>query len=172
MRPLFTISQDLLAIDQAFEACDGDLSKADPQLVQWFDAMGDEVGRKVDDVIDYTRQMRGEADAALKESAFWQQQANRRTAKAVRLERSLLEFLQRHGYSRLTTDRGRSISVRGNGGVAPVRLADMIDPATLPAEFVRVKREVDLNEVRKALEAGAVLPFARLDTRGVHLSIA
>lgn len=171
MRPLYALDQDLIALDAALDECEGDLSKADPVVQAWFDALGDEVPRKTDAVIDYCRQLRVEADGAKAEAARWQAACVTRNLKADRMEGALLAFLDRHGYRKLSTATGRTISIAGNGGKRPVVFEEVINPEYVDGRFTVMRTEIDREAVRAALEAGETLPFARLGERGQHLRV-
>lgn len=171
MRPLYLIESDVLQLDALLDDCEGDLSKAEPGIQQWFDALGDEVLTKTDAVIDYCRQLRVEAEGAKAEAARWQAACVTRNLKADRIEGALLAFLDRHGYRSLSTATGRKITIAGNGGKRPVVFEEVINPEYIEPRFRLVRTEIDREAVRAALEAGEQLPFAKLGERGFHMRI-
>ena len=64
-----------------------------------------------------------------------------------------------------------SFSIAKNGGKTPVLYAPDMDVDKLPFEFIKVEKEVDKDAVRKYLESGNELDFARLGEHGESLRI-
>lgn len=87
-----------------------------------------------------------------------------------KLKTGVLNALAARNVGSLKTPRF-NVSVAKNGGKAPIAISEDVDPDELPDRFVRVKRSVDTEACRKALEAGESLPFAQLGDRGVHLRV-
>ena len=61
-----------------------------------------------------------------------------------------------------------TVKVRGNGGKQPMD----IDDELVPDSYRKVVLEVDKDKIRKALEDGEQLSFARLRPRGKHIKIS
>ena len=83
-----------------------------------------------------------------------------------------LVFMDRRGVTRVETGDPVMPIVRRqkNGGKAPVQLTEGIEVSAIPGRFQRQPPpEVDMDAVRDALEAGEVLPWARLVERGEHV---
>lgn len=72
------------------------------------------------------------------------------------------------GKKEIKTDLHR-FKIVGNGGKQPLS----IDEGCVPEEYTKteVKQVPDKDKIRKTLESGEVLPFARLEDRGTHLKI-
>ena len=60
-----------------------------------------------------------------------------------------------------------TIKLAGNGGKQPMK----VENEQVPDNYKRVVLEIDKEKIRKDLEAGKELPFARLEPRGRHVSI-
>ncbi len=81
----------------------------------------------------------------------------------------LLEYFLATGQQKAKTAEGLDIRVQANGGVLPLLIAD---PRLIPEEYKYTPPAVaDNDKIRKAIEAGYVLPFASLGERGVHVRI-
>ena len=60
-----------------------------------------------------------------------------------------------------------TIKIQKNGGQQPIK----IDEELVPDNYRKVILEIDKDKIRKALEGGEELSFARLEERGRHISI-
>jgi len=94
-------------------------------------------------------------------------------ARAGRMKDALKVFMQVNGYKRFETDRYR-VSLVNNGGKVPLVVQPDVDPSQLDEQYQRVipaKIELDRDAVRKELESGGDLVFAKLGERGQRISI-
>ena len=174
MRPLYAIRADVLALNDLLDELEGDLSRAGevgPALESFLADLEAEQGVKLDSFIDLIKTLRMEAVAAKAEKEQWAAKEKARTGRADYLERMLREHLELTGQRKVQTATGRTVAVVANGGKPPVVYAEAIDPAVIPEEFVRVKKEVNTELVQKFLESGGSLPFAKLGERGNHLRV-
>lgn len=180
MHALMEIGEARRTLDAILEECDGDIT--DPRVAETVDAWYAEIEANESEALDrdvnYIRWCESRAAVAQAEADFHAKLASDYTKKAKGFvgradwRRTLIkEYLQSHGRTEVFTSGGRRISIAGNGGVAPVRLAGAVDPATIPDEFVTVKRVPDMEAIRKYLTAGGALPFAELGVRGSSLRI-
>jgi len=55
-------------------------------------------------------------------------------------------------------------------GTSALVLDPELDASTLPKRFIKIKRDVDTDAIRKALEFGEELPYAHLE-RGTHVRV-
>lgn len=174
MRPLYAIRADVLALNDLLDDIDGDLSRAGElgeALHSFMAGLEAEQAEKLDSFIDLIKTLRMEAAAAKAEKEQWAMREKARTNRADYLERMLLEHLAATGQRKVQTATGRTVAVVANGGKPPVVYAEAVDPAAVPEEFVRVKKEIDMQRVRLFLESGGRLAFATLGERGNHLRV-
>lgn len=171
MPTLFEIGDDMRALNDALEG--GELSSPEVEAA-WLaemERLHHDEAAKLDGWVDWIRRDEMIANAAQQEAERYLDIAraakNRNEWKKARLKDYLL-LTERKS---IRTATGRTVAVQGNGGSVPVRLADAIDPATIPDEFAIVRRSPDLEAIRKHLEAGGSLPFAELGVRGTSLRI-
>ena len=166
MRRLLDIGDDLRALDELLEECEGEI--ADAALEQWFSELGAERDNKIDAycylIDDLTASAKRHKEDAAQLSKWAQTDEN----KADRLKKRLLEFFQSRGIQKLVTAHYKP-SVRGNGGVQPVDMDPNLRPKELPEDFQVVTANTDA--IREYLEAGEYLEYARLMPRGFHLRI-
>lgn len=83
-----------------------------------------------------------------------------------RMKEMMLEAMEVMGVKEIPTQHFK-LKVQGNGGPRPME----VDTDKVPDSFQKVIYEPDTDKIRKALENGEELPFARLKERGKHLSI-
>jgi hypothetical protein len=171
-RTLFDISSDLLALDALLEEIGGDVS--DPTVAAtidaWFSELAYDESRKLESWVGYVRQLEMEAAAAREESERFLVKARVRESRMAWLKDRMKAYLESSGRTKVTTEAGRTLMVQKNGGKAPLTL-EPVDLDAVPVELVRVRRELDMEAVRSALEAGQRLAFASLAERGTHLRV-
>lgn len=170
---MFELAEDMRALEELLaQEEEGTFEDADV-VAKWLEELDAKLEDKADRVAAVIRVL--DERCASREA-----EANRLEALATtdarardRLKARLLELLAAAGRKSVDTKHYR-ITVAGNGGKVPVIVDEGTDPATLPADYVRVipeRRVVDTDAVRAALEGGASLTFARLGERGRHLRI-
>jgi hypothetical protein len=170
---LFELTSDLRALDELLEERDGDIT--DPEVeravTNWFAELSSNEGAKLDCYVGYIRTLEMEASAARAEAEQYEAKAKTREKRVAWLKDRVKLHLEQTHRAKVETATKRVIAIQPNGGMAPLLMADPLDPAALPDEYVRVKREPDREAIRRALADGAVLPFARLGEKGTHLRI-
>ncbi len=171
MKSLYEIGADLLALAEVLDACDGDLSKCETDVLAWIERAEGEQSEKLDRYIGLIRQLEMESAAAKAEADQWAAKSKTRGNTADFLKARLKAHLEATGQAKAVTATGRVVAIQKNGGALPLKLALAIDLATVPTAFVRVTTDLDRDAVRKALEAGDVLDFASLGERGTQLRI-
>lgn len=70
-----------------------------------------------------------------------------------------------------TEDKAISIKTVGNGGLMPLVYDKTINLEDIPAAYRKVEYSYDNDAIRRALDAGEELDFARYGERGTHLVI-
>ena len=174
MRPLYAIRNDVLSLNDLLDEIEGDLSRAGElgeALHSFMAGLEAEQAEKLDSFLNLIRQLRMEAVAAKAEREQWAAKEKARNSRADYLERMLREHLEATGQPKVQTATGRTVAVVTNGGRPPVVYAEAVDPAAVPVEFVRVKKEIDTLRVQLFLESGGSLPFAKLGEKGSHLRV-
>jgi len=172
-RTLFGIGTEFLALNERLDELTGEI--ADPALDAEFAASFADVetaeGVKLDRYVNWIRSLEMEASTARSEAEEYIARAQARENRVKWLKQRMKAYLEYTNRQKVQTATGRTLAIQANGGSVPVKLADGIDPATVPDDLVIVKRTVDTDAVRKALQAGRELPFATLGERGSHLRI-
>lgn len=172
-KTLFEIGTDLIALDEFLDEnfVGGEIPGAAAEMLEaWFGGLAAAEGEKLDAYVNLIRQLEFEARAAEAEARAWSQKADARDARKNWLKRRLQEHLERTGRAKAETASGRVVALQPNGGAVPVELAADAEEVA-PPEFVRIVRSIDKEAVRKVLEDGVELPFAKLGERGRHLRI-
>lgn len=83
-----------------------------------------------------------------------------------RMKERLIEAMDGMQTTKIQTDL-HTFSIQKNGGKQPIQ----IDEADVPDSYKKVILETDTERIRKELEAGNELPFARFQERGRQLRI-
>lgn len=175
-RRLLEIGDDLRALNDLLEETGGELST--PEVEAAFVALSQSIireeGAKLDRCVNYLRRLDMEATAARAEAEQYMTHATVREARARRFKDFLRSYIETTGRTKVQTESGRVLAIQANGGNAPIRWLDSsIDPETLPPEFVVVRKTINADAVRRALEERNpdALKIAMLDDRGRHLRI-
>lgn len=174
MKPLYAITDQMLRLNDLLEEVEGDLSRLgerEEAVSLLLSELEADQGVKLDNLLDLARQLEMEAVAAKAEAEQWAAKAKTRQARSEYLLGIVKQHLTATGQPKVRTATGRTVAVVANGGQPPVQLAEAIDPAAVPEEFVRVKKEIDMQRVRLFLESGGRLAFATLGERGNHLRV-
>lgn len=170
MRPLYHLGQDLLALADLLDACEG--GEIPPELDAYFAALQDEQAAKLDNVLAFIAEKDMRAAAAKAEADQWQERARRERRAAEMVRQRLHLFLVATGQPKAVTAAGKTVSVQANGGAVPL----VIDPAEPHGNhpLYAVAKTLwawDTDAIRADLAAGKDLPFARQGERGTHLRI-
>lgn len=172
-RSLWEIDDDLWKVNELLDEVEGDLSRfgeAEGAVTAWLDALGEEQAKKLDSYRGLIRHLTTLADAAKREADEWACKAKMLAKRRDYLKQRVQDHMERHGLTKILTAKGHSITLRANGGTAPLLLNDLTSDQ-IPEEYAKVTVEVDRYKVRKALEDGVEVPFARLGERGKHLVV-
>ena len=168
MTTLYSISEDLLALDAILDASDGEISdEAASALDAWFAELGTARDMKIDGYCALIREMEARATARYEEARRLKALADADAKKGERLEGRLREFFALHDLKKLDTPRF-SLSLVTNGGKQALEVFGEV-----PVAFMRSRtvESVDTDKVRAAIESGTSLPFATLKPRGQSLRI-
>lgn len=169
MGTLYTISADLAAIEAILDEAEGDITGHEEIIEKWLEEAEGARDEKLDRYASLIRECESRAEARRAEAKRLTERARVDESKAEGLKRTLKWFFEAHELKRVETPRFK-LTLAKNGGRAGVEL--LAPPDDLPAEFVRIKREADVDAIRAELEAGKFLPFATLKERGHSIRIA
>lgn len=168
-RTLFSISNDLEKLNELLDDCGDDAQQQD-LIQQWFEQMGDERDRKLDNysalIVECTSRSSARKAEALRLMELAQTDENRAKLFKDRLK----WFFQTHNLKLLDTARYR-LSLAKNGGKAPLILDESVPVTQLPEQFQKVSIDPNTTAIREALERGEVLEWATLGERGTSMRI-
>ncbi len=171
-RPLFDLPADLVALHDLMSETGGEFDDAGFALLdKWFAEIATEEGVKLDNYVGLIRMYEMQEAAAKEEMERWQLTARVRGNGHKRLKERLKLYLEMTRRKKVVTAAGRTLAIQNNGGILPLIVTENLDPASVPAEFQRVKVEIDNAAVRKALDAERVVGFAAYGPRGERLVI-
>jgi hypothetical protein len=172
-RSLFTIGEDLLAIEQIIEQAEGDISDpaVEATITSWLQELATDQANKADGYVNLIKKWEGEKAAAKAEAEQYTKAANVRAARIERLKLLLKQHMEATHQQKIETATGRTIAIQKNGGLCPLQVDAALNPAAIDAKFQKVTIELNSDAVRTALDAGEKLAFARLGLRGTSLRI-
>jgi len=173
-RPLFKIGTELEALNCLLEETGGELKnqEAEGAVTAWLTEMEEDQAHKLDSYVDLIRLNEGEALAARAEAEAYATAARTRENKVKWLKEQMKLHLERTRQVKgVKTATGRTVSVQKNGGALPLEIDTVPIEQLLAADMTKTTITADSDKIRKALLAGAELPFARLKPAGTHLRI-
>lgn len=165
-RPLFAITQDVLAAEAALDEVDDGGDELD-EVLQWINAIVAEQAEKVDGYCWLIKRLQAEADSAKAVATEFAQKKQQREAKIDRLKKLLQEHMKATGQTSLIGNAFR-VAIQRNGGKAPL---NCYDPSQITDEFYRVEKHLDNDAIRRCLESGVEVPGVELGERGEGLRI-
>lgn len=170
---LFDLIPEVHALNSLIEENDGEIlnEEAEKALEAFFAEIAHDEAAKLDSYVNVVRLYESKAAAA--QAEIDQYQARKRAAEnaARRLKDRVKLYLEITNRTKVGTVTGRTLAIQKNGGLSPLDVDASVRPEDLPEQFQKVVVSVDSDKVRAALEAGEVLEFARLKSRGTHLRI-
>lgn len=168
-RTLFSISDDLQHLNDLLDEV-GDDSQQQTLINDWFETLGDERDRKLDNYSALIVEMTTRAAARKAEAQRLMDLVATDENRARLLRDRLKWFFETHDIKTVDTARYR-LSLAKNGGKAPLIMNESVPVTQLPEQFQKVSINADTTAIREALEAGEVLQFAHLGERGTSLRI-
>lgn len=159
----------LRAIDIDAEQNGG--GEIDPHLEEQLQFFESQLPSKIDDYVYVVRKLQDYAEECMRESQRLATRARAWNNKVTWLKGRILATLLAIDCQKLKTARN-TVSVCKAGGVQSLQLTD--DASKIPDEYLtsRVVIEPDREKIRKELDAGIELEFARLAERTVYLKIS
>lgn len=136
-------------------------------LVESFNKIEGELNEKVDAYCAIIKQKEAVGKARWEEANRLEALGATDSLSAKRMREAMMLVLNALGKTKLDTVLHK-VSIRGNGGKQPLVIED---DTNIPAEWTKVRYDIDRDKIRTALESGEVLDFAVLSPRGSHLSI-
>lgn len=174
---LFDIGADLQAFDDLLNETDGEITSGEAEIAldAFFAELKTAQAEKLDGYGNLIRREESLAAAAKATAEQFLAKAKALENRAKSLKNRLLYFLNFTGQKKATSACGWQFTVCATGGATPLKMDEGItaDNALVDARFVRTvtTKTIDTDAVRKALEAGEQIPWARLGERGVHLRV-
>jgi Gp157 protein len=172
-RNIFSLDAEIDQIAEAFEVLEDQADVPDEvanQVLEYFDALMDERDRKADRYADFIAARSARAENLKAEAARLLALAQVEENKAKSAKTLLHLFMDFKGMSKWETPLHK-FSVCKNGGKIPLQIDANVDPEKVAGRFQKVVVTLDTDAVRSDLEAGLVIPFAKLGERGSHLRI-
>lgn len=160
-------TEEWLSMMNAMNATeDGEISEEAETLMEKIES---DLASKVDGCVRFMEELRLSRTVCLDMADKYQKKADAWNRKMEWMKQRVLSCLHRMGLKELKTPLHR-IYVAANGGSQGVDiLGDFI-----PQDYLKTKTTTvpDTDKIRKELESGKELSFARLKERGTHLRIA
>ncbi len=160
-------ARELEAMIAASEDAGGDIT----ELEGHFDILARQaegLPAVIDDVLSLVAEIEHRAAARKAEAERLRQRMKRDEAIAAWMKAQVLRVMQAEGFKKLESSRWRA-TVAMPGGKPALEIVDEV-----PERFTRevVTREIDKDAIRAELDAGTVLPFARLVAKQPYLKVS
>lgn len=159
MSSLYDIESDFLALYE-LATTEGD----EQAFLDTLEALKGELEVKAGGYVHVIKQLEMEADECDKVIDAFKAKKATRTNNVKRMKEALMQVMDIAGVDKLPAGE-YTIKIAKNGGLQPLVLGDV------PDNYMKVKLEPDTEKIRKALNDGEDLSFARLEERGRHLNI-
>ena len=165
---LFTISDDLEKLNDLLDEC-GDDAQQQELIQQWFETLGEERDRKLDNYASLISEMQGRAAIRKAEGQRMIELAASDELRAKQLKDRLKVFFEAHDIKKIDTQRYR-LSLCNNSS-RPLVVDPAMSATDLPEKYQKVSVEVNNAALREDLKAGVELEFAHLGDAGKHIRI-
>lgn len=173
-RTLLELGAEEAALWAALDDAGGEVTDENEAILDaYIVGLKEQQGEKLDRYCVLIRRLESEAAAAQAEADLYKKAATVRKNTVANLKERMVEFFLVTGQTKVVTPTGRTVAVQANGGSTPVEIDAAYDINEISEEFAPtvITRDIDRNAVRRALESGRELPFARLGDRGHQLRI-
>ena len=169
-RTLYSISDDLMALESLLAESDGDVTGAEDVIDQWFSEIHGDLTTKVDNYAALIREFDQRAAARKMEAIRVADRAKADANAAGRLKERLRVFFDESNIKALETPRFR-VTLATNGGKLPAMIPG--DPDDVPERYRRARTviEVDKDAIRQDLEQGVDVEGCCLLPRGNSIRI-
>lgn len=162
---LYDIDASLEELEALLVASGGEIT---PEMEEAYADLFAITREKLDAYAALIAEMEARAEVRTAEAKRLSVLAGRDHKAAARLRERMLWFFQQHGLKKEETARF-TITLARHGGKAPLVIE--VAPEDLPQQYQRVNIAPDTEAIRRALEAGQALPYARLGERGHSIRI-
>jgi chaperonin cofactor prefoldin len=140
----------------------------DPQVIaDTMEAVSGELDVKCDSYVVIIKQLEAQVEMIDTELIRLEKNKTALTSNIKRMKSSVLDAIQLTGQRKMETDHFK-LSIVKNGGKQPMEVDEI---EKIPQAYISMKPVADVEKIRKELEAGGELEFARLKPRGEHLGI-
>ena len=140
----------------------------DPQVIaDTMEAVSGELDVKCDSYVVIIKQLEAQVEMIDTELIRLEKNKTALTGNIKRMKSSVLDAIQLTGQRKMETDHFK-LSIVKNGGKQPMEVDEI---EKIPQAYISMKPVADIEKIRKELEAGGELEFARLKPRGEHLGI-
>ena len=140
----------------------------DPQVIaDTMEAVSGELDVKCDSYVVIIKQLEAQVEMIDTELIRLEKNKIALTSNIKRMKSSVLDAIQLTGQRKMETDHFK-LSIVKNGGKQPMEVDEI---EKIPQAYISMKPVADVEKIRKELEAGRELEFARLKPRGEHLGI-
>lgn len=171
---VFALAGEFAALNDLLDGLDtADNADVVATIRQWVTELDGHAAVKLEGVGRFIDIQRAAADFDGQRAAALQERASKAKRKADRMKDAVVMLMQAAGIKGQFKTETYTFAVVGNGGPMPLDVDD-VDPlvvAPTDPDLVVTTTTINKDAVRKRLEAGQSLPFARLLPRGQHLRI-
>lgn len=164
---LYELTGELLELQDMLDSANKDEELASI-ILDTTDAVSGEFDLKVEGYAKLIKTYEADIAAKKSEAKRLNDSAALDSKKVARLKEAVKNAMEALGKNK-SGGQVLTVTLQGNGGVRPL-IVD-VKPCELPPEFQKYKVEENSEAIRKALEEGQELDFARLGERSSSLRI-
>lgn len=170
---LFDITTDMLSLNNVLEDNDNQFDDPEVQagIARYLSDLLVARAEKLDGYVALIRHLDMERGAMESEAAAFAAKAASRKRRVEWLKECLKTALIATNTNKVSTPKGYTVSVQKNGGKKPLVMNEGITVESVPALYVKTRKEIDTEAVRAALEDGTPLLFASLGEAGTHVRV-
>lgn len=140
----------------------------DPQVIaDTMEGIQGEIDIKCDSYVVVIKNLESQVEMIDAELIRLEKNKSALTNNIKRMKAAVLDTIQMTGSRKMVTDHFK-LSIVKNGGKQPMEVDEI---EKIPQAYISMKPVADTEKIRKELEAGRELEFARLKPRGEHLGI-
>lgn len=178
-RSLYDIDAELQEVQSALDLLN-ESGTEEEFLAATASYLGDlstELHDKIDRYIAYAESRQRRADQILLEFGHYKAEADRlkilaesAASESTKAKNRLRDYMTLKGVSKIETPL-HAISVVANGGKRSVDILPGVEPLNVQPEYTKTETVLNTDAIRKALESGEELGWAKLKERGTRLNV-
>lgn len=168
---LYQISEAVAAFLSLVQQ-DGEVVNITPDLESWLDSIAGQEREELDNIVKLIRQLDSESEAIAREVAELRSMMEARKARVAQIKACVKQHLIKTGQTSIRTHLGFLVSLCNDGGKQGIEVEPTFSVADADVSHQKLEISLDTEAIRRDLEAGKEVPYAKLRPRGQHVRIS